>query len=123
MIKILAVDDEAGVCESISQTFSYIGFTVFTATTGKKALSVFKKEKPKIIFLDILMPDVDGLDLLKEFKELDPKVMVIMVTAKGDEAMRQKATALGADDYMTKPFSFDDLRIVATQKIKEISEQ
>jgi len=120
MIKILVVDDEKGVCESIKKPFSYIGFTVFMATTAKKAMSVFKKNKPKIIFLDILMPDADGLDLLKEFKEADPAPIVVMVTAKGDEETREKALALGADEFMTKPFSFDDLRGVAMQKIEKL---
>lgn len=118
MIKILIVDDEAGICESIKKPFAYIGFTVFTATTAKKALSLFEKNKPKIIFLDILMPDVDGLELLKKFKAMDPGVIVVMVTAKGDEETRQKAIELGADEFMTKPFRFDDLRNVAIEKIQ-----
>jgi DNA-binding response OmpR family regulator len=120
MIKILIVDDEQGICDSIKKPFSYIGFTVFTATTAKKALSIFEKNRPKIIFLDIIMPDVDGLDLLKKFKEMDPCVMVIMVTAKGDEEIQKKAAELGADEFVTKPFSFDDLRVVAIQKIKKL---
>ncbi len=120
MIKILIVDDEQGICDSIKKPFSYIGFTVFTAKTAKKALSIFEKNKPKIIFLDIIMPDVDGLDLLKKFKQLDPGVIVIMVTAKGDEETQKKAVELGADEFMTKPFSFDDLRVVAIQKIEKL---
>lgn len=120
MIKILIVDDEQGICDSIKKPFSYIGFTVFTATTAGKALGIFEKNKPKIIFLDIVMPDIDGLDLLKKFKQLDPGVIVIMVTAKGDEETQKKAMELGADEYMTKPFSFDDLRVVAIQKIEKL---
>lgn len=120
MIKILIVDDEEGICESIKKPFAYIGFTVFTATTAKKALSVFEKNKPKIIFLDILMPDVDGLDLLKKFKAMDPGVIVVMVTVKGDEETRLKAMELGADEFMTKPFRFDDLRVVAIEKIEKL---
>ncbi len=117
MIKILIVDDEQGVCDSIKKPFSYIGFTVFTATTAKKAESILKKNKPKFIFLDILMPDVDGIELLKKLKEIDPGVIVVMVTAKGDEETRQKSLSAGADEFMTKPFSFDDLRSVAIEKI------
>ena len=81
MIKILVVDDEEGICDNIKQIFTYIGFTVFTATTAQKALSIFEKEKPKIIFLDIIMPDVDGLDLLRKFKEIplaDSSLMIAM---------------------------------------------
>jgi len=120
MIKILIVDDEEGICESIKKPFAYIGFTVFTATTAKKALSIFEKNKPKIIFLDILMPDVDGLELLRKFKAMDPGVIVVMVTVKGDEETRQKAGELGADEFMTKPFRFDDLRSVAIEKIEKL---
>lgn len=120
MIKILIVDDEQAICESIKKPFSYIGFTVFTATTAKKSLTIFEKNKPKIIFLDIIMPDVDGLDLLKQFKQMDPSVIVIMVTAKGDAETQKKAMEFGADEFMTKPFSFDDLRVVALQKIEKL---
>lgn len=120
MIKILIVDDEQGICDSIKKPFSYIGFTVFTATTAGKALSIFEKNRPKIIFLDIVMPDIDGLELLKKFKQSDPGVIVIMVTARGDQETQKKAMELGADEYMTKPFSFDDLRVVAIQKIEKL---
>jgi DNA-binding NtrC family response regulator len=120
MIKILIVDDEQAIFDSIKKPFYYIGFTFFNAKTARKALSVFEKNKPKIIFLDIIMPDVDGLDLLKQFKQLDPGVIVIMVTAKGDAETQKRAMALGADEYMTKPFSFDDLRVVAIRKIEKL---
>lgn len=117
MIKILVVDDEREICASIKKPFEYLGFTVFTATTAKKALDVFEKKKPKIVFLDIIMPDIDGLDLLKDFKAIDPSVIAIMVTAKGDDETRKKALELGADEFMTKPFGTNDLRSVAMEKI------
>ena len=120
MIKILIVDDEQAICESIKKPFSYIGFTVFTATTAQKARSVFKNSKPKIVFLDLIMPDVDGLVLLKEFKHTEPGVIVIIVSARGDEETKKRARALGADEFMTKPFRFDDLRFVAIQKIEKL---
>jgi YesN/AraC family two-component response regulator len=120
MIKILVIDDEAGICENIKQIFTYIGFSVFTATTAKKALSVFEKEKPKIIFLDIIMPDVDGLELLKRFKELDPTCIVMMVTASQDEKVKEKALQLGADEFIRKPFSRNYLRDFVMGKIKDI---
>lgn len=120
MIKILVVDDEAGICDSIKQIFTYIGFSVFTATTGAKALNIFEKEKPKIIFLDIIMPDVDGLDLLKKIKQIDPASIVIMVTARQEKDVEEKALALGADEFIRKPFSRNYLRDVVVQKIKEV---
>jgi len=118
MIKILIVDDEPGVCDIIYKTFTYSGFTAFTATKAKKALSILKKEKPKIVFLDILMPDVDGLELLKQMKEIDPGLIVIIVTAKQDEETRNKALQYGADEVVTKPFSHNYLRDVVVEKIK-----
>ena len=120
MIKILIVDDERGVCDIIQKTFSYSGFTTFSATKAKKALSLLKKEKPKIVFLDILMPDTDGLDLLKQMKEIDPGVIVIMVTAKHDEATQRKALESGADEFVKKPFSHNYLRDVVIEKIKDV---
>jgi len=120
MIKILVVDDEEGICDNIKQIFTYIGFTVFTATTAQKALSIFEKEKPKIIFLDIIMPDVDGLDLLRKFKEIDPACIVLMVTASQDEAVRERALQLKADEFIQKPFSRNYLRDTVMYKIKEM---
>ena len=120
MIKILVVDDEEGICDNIKQIFTYIGFTVFTATTAPKALSIFEKEKPKIIFLDIIMPDVDGLDLLRKFKEIDPACFVLMVTASQDEAVRERASRLKADEFIQKPFSRNYLRDTVMYKIKEM---
>lgn len=120
MIKILVVDDEEGICDNIKQILTYIGFSVFTATTAKKALSIFEKEKPKVIFLDIIMPDVDGLDLLKKFKEIDPGCIVIMVTASQDEEIKQKALQLQADEFIRKPFSRNYIRSVVMEKIKDM---
>ena len=120
MIKILVVDDEPGICDVIQKTFSFIGFSVFTATDTKKAGRLLKKEKPKIVFLDILMKGAEGLELLKEIKQEDPSVIVIMVTAMKDEATRAKAMEFGADEFITKPFSHNYLRDVVVQKIKDV---
>ncbi|GEM_PF-905434 len=120
IIKILVIDDEENVCELTQQSLAYIGFTVFTATNAKKALGIFQKERPKIIFLDIVMPDADGCELLRQFKVLDREVIVIMITASQDEGMKEKALNLGADDYIEKPFSFEALRTIVLQKIKDL---
>jgi len=120
MIKILVVDDETGICDTIKKTFAYIGFSVLTATTGQKALKILDKERPKIVFLDVLIPDRSGLDLLQEIKQRDPGVIVIMVTAKGDGETRAQAEAFGADEFVVKPFSRNYLRDVVVQKIGEV---
>jgi len=120
MIKLLAIDDELGVCEAIRETFSYFGFTVFVATNAKGALKILKKEKPKIIFLDVIMPGIDGLSLLKQIKEIDPGVIVIMVTRKDDAETRNKAFELGASEFITKPFEYEDLRFKTLAKIETL---
>ncbi len=117
MIKILVVDDERAICGSVKRSFEYLGFTVFTALTAKKATEIFEKKQPKIVFLDIILPDGSGLDLLKQFKVLDPEVIVIIITAKGDTETQKRAEQLGADEFITKPFGTKDLRIVAMQKL------
>jgi DNA-binding response OmpR family regulator len=120
MIKLLVIDDEQGICEVIEKTFSYIGFSVFMATTAKKALQIFQKENPKIVFLDLMMPDRDGADILKELRMLDPAVIVIVVTAKRDDSAKQEALKLGADEFITKPFSRNYLRDVVVQKMHRV---
>lgn len=123
MIKMLAVDDEPGICDAIEQIFSYIGFSVLTATDPIKALNIFKKEKPKIIFLDIRMPNMNGLDLLKELKKIDPNCVVIMVTALEDADLKKRAIELGASEFIQKPFSHNYLRDVVVGKIQNVLDQ
>ena len=123
MIKILVVDDEAGICDVIEQIFTDFGFSVFTATNANKALNIFKKEKPKIIFLDIIMPDISGLDLLQEFMKIDPQCVVIMVTASDDKVVQEKSLRLGAVEFVRKPFSHNYVRDVVIEKIKYVLDQ
>ena len=104
MIKLLAVDDEVGICDIIRKTFGPTGFTVLTANSGKDALAVVKKEKPQIVFLDIMMPGMNGLEALREIKKLDKTIKVIMVTVMDDAATREEAKRGGADEFVTKPF-------------------
>lgn len=120
MIKLLVIDDEQGICEVIEKTFSYIGFSVFMATTAKKALQIFQKENPKIVFLDLMMPDRDGAAILRELRAIDPGVIVIVVTAKRDDNAKQEALKLGADEFITKPFSRNYLRDIVVQKIHRV---
>ncbi len=119
MIKMLVVDDEPGICDVIKKTFTYIGFSVFSATTVKRALDMMERERPQIVFLDIVMSD-GGIDVLKEIKRTHPDTMVIMITVKHDEATRNAAIAAGADEFITKPFSRNYLRDVVVQKIGNV---
>ena len=121
MIKLLTVDDELDVCDFIRDFFTSRGYSVLLALTGKEALAVVKKESPKIVFLDIVMPDISGLEVLRQVKEFDPSIKVIMVSVADDKETREKAKALGADEFIRKPFSKRYLEEVVIQKIIELT--
>ncbi len=120
MIKILVIDDEIGICDIIARTFSGIGFNVSAATSAERARALFRKAKPRIVFLDLVVGAVDGLDLLNEFKKEDPELIVIVVTARGEPMARTEALQRGADEYITKPFNRHYLRDIVTSKIKGV---
>mgnify|MGYP001614924202 CR=1 FL=1 len=120
MIKLLVVDDEPGLCFFLEKQFSSIGFTVFTANNGRDALQLVKKEKPKIVFLDIRMLGMTGLETLMKIKEINKDIRVIMVTVIDDEKTRQRAKDLGADRFITKPFMNEELEEVVREVVAEI---
>ena len=123
MIKILAVDDEPGMCLVIKEAFGPMGFTVLSANSAEEALRIVNKEKPKLVFLDIRMHNKSGLDVLKEIKAIDKSIRVVMLTVVSDEATKQKAKELGADDFVTKPFMSDHLEEVARKEIVDLMKE
>jgi DNA-binding NtrC family response regulator len=123
MIKILAVDDEQGMCIIIKETFAPMGFTVLAANNAEDAIRIVKREKPKLIFLDIRMHGKSGLEVLKETKAIDKSIRVVMLTVVADEATKQKARELGADDFVTKPFMSEHLEAVARKEIAELMKE
>jgi DNA-binding response OmpR family regulator len=102
--RILVVDDEPRMIHFIRLNLEHDGFEVYEATSGLKALDQFRDQLPDLILLDVMMPDIDGFETLRLIREIS-NVPVIMLTAKGDEEDRVKGLELGADDYVTKPFS------------------
>ena len=120
MIKLLTVDDELDVCEFMRDFFSSRGYNISIALNGKDAIQIVKKERPKIVFLDIIMPDINGLEILRQIKEFDPSIKVIMVSVADDKENREKALALGADEFIRKPFSKRYLEEVVIQKVIEL---
>jgi DNA-binding NtrC family response regulator len=118
-IKILVVDDEASVREMIRKGLSQIGgFHVETAQNGVEANEKIEKEIFDLVLTDLKMPEMDGLELLKNIKGTRPEVMVILMTAYGSIETAVEAMKMGADDYITKPFNIDHLllRISKVQK-------
>ncbi len=103
-IKILVVDDEPNIVSTVRAYLEKDNFRVFTASTGPEALDAARRLDPDLIVLDIMLPGLDGLDLLREVRK-QSDVYVLMLTAKTEETDRIVGLTMGADDYMTKPFS------------------
>ncbi len=118
MSKILVVDDEPVIVNLLKKFLEKKNYDVVTASNGMEAIEKVKGEKPKVVLLDIYMPGKSGLEVLKEIKQYDKKIGVIMVTAVTDEAVGRNALDLGAFDYIIKPFDLDYLEKVLWWKLK-----
>ncbi len=101
---ILVVDDEPGILEVVSKYLAREGFQVSTARDGEAAVAAFSSQRPDLVILDVMLPRLDGLEVLRRMRAARP-VPVIMLTAKGEETDRVVGLELGADDYIAKPFS------------------
>ncbi len=108
MTTILIVDDEPKIVQLARDYLQHAGFTVLTAGDGKLALSMARTSKPDLIVLDLALPELDGLDVTRALRK-DSAVPIIMLTARGEESDKLVGLELGADDYMTKPFSPKEL--------------
>jgi two-component system alkaline phosphatase synthesis response regulator PhoP len=106
-LQILIADDAPHIARSLSFVLQKEGFSVDVANTGEEALKKIREERPKVVFLDIVMPKMTGLDICKEINT-DPTLKdtyIIILTAKGGDMDRQECMSAGADEYMTNPFS------------------
>lgn len=107
-IKILLVDDEPNILEFLEMGLINEGFEVATAQDGMTAITLTKQFQPHIVILDVMMPGMDGFEVCRMLKKTE-NVAIIMLTAKEEVDDRVKGLTLGADDYMAKPFSFEEL--------------
>lgn len=119
--KILVVDDEDRVRESIREILSDEGYRVIEAADGTKVLDLIKSERPDLVLLDIWMPEVDGIGLLKDIKKQEPDLNVIMISGHGNIHTAVTATKLGAFDFMEKPLSLDGLLLTVQRALGESS--
>ena len=115
---VLVVDDDAGVREGLRFALDE-HYTVLDAPQGRSALSIVQTERVDLVLLDILMPEVDGLEILQELKTLDPDLPVIMMTAVKTVRTTVAAMKLGACDYVTKPFQEDELIAAMRQALEQ----
>lgn len=108
MYSVLLVDDDPKLLGLLENYFAKEGFTVLTARDGEEALRVFKKEQPQLLVLDLMLPKIDGRDVCRTIRQ-ESTVPIIMLTARDAEFDRLMGLELGADDYVTKPFSMREL--------------
>jgi DNA-binding NtrC family response regulator len=122
-ITILVIDDERSFTEEMQELLQNTGFTAFVANTARQGLNILKCQQIDLLILDIRLPGVNGLDILKEVKGIYPKLEVIIVSAHGDMESVIRAMRLGALDYLRKPFRHVDFRIAIerTQKFLDLN--
>ncbi len=109
MAKILIVDDEPSFCELLKTLLKSHGHEAFTAYNGKEAIEQFKQNRPQFTLLDLRMPEMDGLEVLKQVRAIDPKAAVMILTAWGTDEMEQQARRLGATDFLSKAISLETI--------------
>ncbi len=106
MQRILAIDDDAGVTSVLKRGLAYEGFAVDTANSGAEGLARAREHYPDLVILDIMMPDLDGLEVLGRLRTADATLPILMLTAKDAPGDQVAGLDRGADDYVVKPFSF-----------------
>ena len=109
MTRILIVEDEPNMVAGLRDNFEFEGYEVLTAYDGAEGLQRALAESPDLIVLDVMMPKMSGLDVCKQLKAKRPSIPIIMLTARGQEVDKVVGLELGADDYVTKPFSIREL--------------
>jgi len=107
--RVLVVDDEPNITELVAMALRYEGFTVNTAAGGRDALSKVASWKPALVILDVMLPDLDGLEVLRRLGVGDRRPPVIFLTARDATEDKVHGLTLGGDDYVTKPFSVEEL--------------
>ena len=120
-IKLLLVDDEQDFVETLAERLRLRDFGSTVALYGETALSIVKEGVPDVMLLDIMMPGINGLEVLERVKENYPNVQVIIVTGHGGEKEKTRAMQLGAFAYMTKPVDFETLIITIMAAFEQIS--
>lgn len=119
MENILIIDDEKPILSMFQLLLKFYGYSVLTAENGKKGLEIFIQNRPSVVFLDIKMPEMDGFEVLKRIKAVDPETEVIIITGHGDKELEKEAMELHASDFVNKPFQ----REVLNEALKRMQER
>lgn len=116
--KVLIVDDQNGIRVLLMEVFSSEGYLTFQASNGKLALEIVRSEAPDLVLLDMKIPGMDGLEILKHLKAINMDIKVIMMTAYGELDMIKEATDHGALMHFTKPFDIDEMRMAVNMQLR-----
>ena len=108
-ISVLVVDDESVLAEMVSMALRYEGWNISTAGDGSSAIAAARAQRPDVVVLDVMLPDMSGLDVLHKLREENPQLPVLLLTAKDAVEDRIAGLTAGGDDYVTKPFSIEEV--------------
>jgi DNA-binding response OmpR family regulator len=122
-MRILIIEDEPAMVAGLRDNFEYEGYEVISAGDGVTGLERALTDNPDLVVLDVMMPRMSGLDVCKQLKARHPKVPIIMLTARGQEIDKVVGLELGADDYVTKPFSVRELMARVKAVLRRVSQQ
>jgi DNA-binding response OmpR family regulator len=106
MQRILVIDDDVALTSTLQRGLAYEGFTVEAANSGRRGLTLAHERVPDLVILDVMMPDLDGFEVLARLRSADAELPVLMLTARDDAEHQVKGLECGADDYVVKPFTF-----------------
>ena len=120
-LKVLLVDDEVEFISALAERLELRGFRALTATSGEQALQVVDPEIPDVVVLDVMMPGVGGLEVLRRIKETHPTVQVILLTGKGSVSEAAEGVRLGAFDYLLKPLQIEELIRKMTESTRKVA--
>jgi len=125
MERVLIVDDDPDILRLVSYNLTQAGFDVATAATGRRALESVQKRQPDLIILDLMLPDIDGMEVCRTLRQRDDsrRIPIVMLTARSEEIDRVIGFELGADDYVSKPFSPRELVLRVKSIFRRINDE
>lgn len=121
--RVLVVDDDAKIVKVVSEALRQEGYTVFTAGNGEAGMQMARTHMPHLIILDVMMPGLDGLEVCGRLRAAGSQVPILILSAKGDETDRVVGFRLGADDYLTKPFSISELMLRVKAILRRVGQE
>ena len=121
MSKVLVIDDESSIRKLLDISLTYKGYEVITAKSGEQGIEVYEREKPAIVLTDIKMPGMDGIEVLRKVKQINPETEVIVITGHGDMDIAVRSLQLDASDFITKPIMDEALSVALSRAMERLN--